>query len=377
MLPEAGDRESGFRAEWMDGSSGRAHAVYISPLPDRLLVRSEEGTELEPWMLEGLHVEPLPGGVLHLTHGAHPGALLSSVDPRLREVLEAAGAASRRPAARSLVARAVFYAATVAGAVALFLAVLPAMSAAIARRVPLSIEEQLALPVNKLLQSRYCASADSRRALVTLAESLRLAGDPEFTGARFEIVDLAMVNAFTFPGGSIVVTRGLLDDAQSPEELAGVLAHELEHVARRHVMAQVVRSVILTTGWQLTVGDFAGLMAIDPSTMLEIASRSFSRDAEKEADEGATRRLRHAGFSTRGLSDFFARMEGSTDFVPEWLSTHPASAERRKAIAESGPADPPRVAAMPDPDWKAIKGACSGRRGVDPHLEKLLGAGNR
>jgi beta-barrel assembly-enhancing protease len=172
------------------------------------------------------------------------------------------------------------------------------------------------------------------------------------------------------------VTRGLLDDAQSPDELAGVLAHELEHVARRHVMAQVVRSVILTTGWQLTVGDFAGLMAIDPSTMLEIASRSYSRDAEKEADEGAMRRLGHAGFSTRGLSDFFVRMERSTDFVPEWLSTHPASAERRKAIADSGSADPPLAAAMPDRDWKAIRGACGGRRGVDPDLEKLLGAGN-
>ncbi len=141
-------------------------------------------------------------------------------------------------------------------------------------------------------------------------------------------------------------------------------------------MAQVVRSVILTTGWQLTVGDFAGLMAIDPSTMLEIASRSFSRDAEKEADEGAIRRLRHAGFPTRGLSDFFARMEGSTDLGPEWLSTHPASAERRKTIADSGSADA-KLAALPAREWQAIKSACGGRRGVDVGLEKLLGAGNR
>jgi len=170
----------------------------------------------------------------------------------------------------------------------------------------------------------------------------------------------------------------ILDDAQRPEELAGVLAHELEHVARRHVMAQVVRSVILTTGWQLTAGDFAGLMAIDPSTTLEIASRRFSREAEKEADEGAIRRLRHANLSSRGLSDFFPRIERSTDVVPEWLSTHPASAARRKALLDSDDAAPgPSAGELPRQDWQAIKEACSGRRGAEPSEENRLGAGDR
>ena len=366
-----------FRAELMDGSSGCVRPVQVAVLPDRLLIDSEDGSELEAWGLAGLQVDPLPGGVLHLTHPAHPGALLSSSDAELREFLVIAGATPRSPAARSLLVRGLFYAATVAGAVALFLALLPAMSAGIARRVPLSIEEQLAFPVHTLLENRYCRSADSRRALVALADSLRLEGDPGFAGARLEIVDLAMVNAFTFPGGSIVVTRGLIDDAQRPEELAGVLAHELEHVARRHVMAQVVRSVILTTGWQLTAGDFAGLMAIDPSTTLEIASRRFSREAEKEADDGAIRRLRHANLSSRGLSDFFARIERSTDVVPEWLSTHPASAARRKAVLDSDAASGPSAGEFPRQDWQAIKEACSGRRGAEPSDESRLGAGDR
>ena len=231
------------RAELMDGSSGRARAVQVAVLPDRLLIHSEDGSELEAWGLAELQVDPLPGGVLHLTHPAHPGALLSSSDTELREFLVSAGATPRSPATRRLLLRGLFYGATIAGAVALFLALLPAVSAGIARRVPLSIEEQLAFPVHSLLENRYCRSAESRRALVALADSLRLEDDPGFAGARVEIVDFAMVNAFTFPGGSIVVTRGLIDDAQRPEELAGVLAHELEHVARRHVMAQVVRNL--------------------------------------------------------------------------------------------------------------------------------------
>jgi predicted Zn-dependent protease len=363
-----------FRAELMDGASGRVEAVQVIPEPDRLLIESGNGSELEPWLLAGLQVDPLPGGVLHLAHPAHPGALLSSSDPGLRDLLVAAGATPRSPAGRSLLLRGLFYAAIVAGAVALFIALVPAMSAGIARRVPLSIEEQLAFPVHKLLESRYCRSAESRRALVALADSLRLAGDPEFAGARFEIVDLGMVNAFTFPGGSIVVTRGLVDDARRPEELAGVLAHELEHVARRHVMAQIVRSVILTTGWHLTAGDFAGLMAIDPSTTLEIASRRFSRDAEKEADEGALRRLRHANLSSRGLSDFFARIEQTTDVIPEWLSTHPPSAARRKAVEDADAAAGQSLGTISQLDWQAIKDACRGRRRAESDPQRRLQA---
>src|SRR6266850_2316165 len=66
------------RAELMDGSSGCARAVQVAVLPDRLLIHSEDGSELEAWGLAGLQVDPLPGGVLHLTHAAYPGESRSS-----------------------------------------------------------------------------------------------------------------------------------------------------------------------------------------------------------------------------------------------------------------------------------------------------------
>ena len=115
-------------------------------------------------------------------------------------------------------------------------------------------------------------------------------------------------------------------------------------------------------------------MAIDPSTTLEIASRRFSRDAEKEADEGALRRLQHANLSSRGLSDFFARIERSTDVVPEWLSTHPASAARKKALLDADAAVERSPGAIPHHDWQAIKDACRGRRAAEPGQENRLGA---
>jgi len=105
--------------------------------------------------------------------------ILARCSPRpTLSFLVIAGATPRSPAARSLLLRGLFYAATIAGAVALFLALLPAMSACVARRVPLPIEEQLAFPVHSLLENRYCRSVDSHRALVALVDSLRLEGDP-------------------------------------------------------------------------------------------------------------------------------------------------------------------------------------------------------
>jgi Zn-dependent protease with chaperone function len=350
-----------FAAELMDGSSADVRNVLVALIAERLEVRTAAGLDAIAWSLAGLRIDPLTEGVLHFTHPDHPGALLSSSDERLRDALVRAGAIPPRRGARTWLLHGTFYAAAIAGAVALFVATLPALSAAIARRVPPTIEEQLAFPVHKFLESRYCRTKASREVLDGLSQRLRLADDPVLPGARVEILDLPIVNALTFPGGSIVVTSALVEQAQDPDELAGVLAHELEHVARRHIMTQIVRSAILTAGWHLTAGDFAGLMAIDPSTTMEIASRSFSRDAEREADQGALERLHGAAISSNGLSRFFARIERQTDSVPEWLSTHPASAVRSKMTSEAEPDGKPFAPALSAKEWRTLKQACRAR----------------
>lgn len=346
-----------FAAELMDGSSAEVRDVLVALVEDRLEVRTAAGLDPVAWSLAALQIDPLTEGVLHFTHPDHPGALLSCTDDRLRDALVGAKVIRSRRGTRTWLLHGTFYAAAIAGAVALFIAILPALSAAIARRVPPSIEEQLAFPVQKFLDGRYCRTAASRKALDGLAQRLRLPGDPVLPGAQIEIVDLPMVNALTLPGGSIIVTNALVEHAQDPDELAGVLAHELEHVARRHVMTQIVRSAILTTGWRLTAGDFTGLMAIDPSTTMEIASRSFSRDAEREADQGALQRLRSAGISSNGLSRFFARIERQTDAMPEWLSTHPASAIRATMASEEE-AEGQFAPALRAAEWQALRRAC-------------------
>jgi predicted Zn-dependent protease len=128
------------------------------------------------------------------------------------------------------------------------------------------------------------------------------------------------------------VTRGLLAEAESTDEIAGVLAHEIEHVTQRHVLAGFLRDAFLSGLWAVTAGDYAGMMVVDPSTAYRVASLEFSRDDEASADKGAVARLHQAGFDHAGLARFFERMIAVTDATPAWLSTHPSSKERVRAL---------------------------------------------
>jgi len=83
------------------------------------------------------------------------------------------------------------------------------------------------------------------------------------------------------------------------------------------------------------VGDYAGLMVIDPTTAFNLVNLRFSREEEADADAAAATTLDRAGVSRRGLYDFFQRLREDTDFVPAWLSNHPTS-ESRAVLLGSG-----------------------------------------
>jgi predicted Zn-dependent protease len=125
-------------------------------------------------------------------------------------------------------------------------------------------------------------------------------------------------------------------------------------------MIRFVRTSMLTALWQASVGDYSGLFVIDPRTALDVASLRFSRDDERDADEGALARLDTAHISREGFGAFFDRMREKTDLVPAWLSSHPASAERIATIRGAAARTDDRSAsrALSSADWAALKGGC-------------------
>ncbi|MES1171653.1 MAG: M48 family metallopeptidase [Bacteroidota bacterium] len=351
----ATDHAPPWRGQFADGQSAALHEVLLS-LQDGALVgvRVDDGVELFRWPTASIAADRSGSDRATLTSSAAaPEAALTIGSALLATGLVTAQRPSPRMTKRTILLCA---AATVLAAGAIYLSLDP-VARAVARRIPPSYEADLGRGLEALIARHYCETPAERAILARLA--VRLEGTPR----ELHIMDSDMVNAFTFPGGVVIVTKGLLSEAKSADEVAGVLAHELEHVHQRHVMIHFVRGSMLTALWQATVGDYAGLFVIDPKTAFDIASLRFSRADEGEADRGAVARLSRAGISPAGLRDFFQRLRGKTDAIPTWLSNHPATTERIEAIAPGAPASS-KTPALAPADWEALRRACGG--GADP-----------
>ena len=173
---------------------------------------------------------------------------------------------------------------------------------------------------------------------------------------RAVVVRSRLVNAFALPGGNIVVLRGLLERADSPDEAAGVLAHEIGHVVRRHVTEGILRRL----GISLLIDSVTGGGGAAASLAGAAASASYGRAAEEEADEFALAALAAARISPEGFAAFFERM-GARDKgrgpVP-LLASHPATEERAARVRSHAPKPRGVRPALDDEDWQALKAIC-------------------
>ena len=196
-------------------------------------------------------------------------------------------------------------------------------------RVPDAWERRLGDAMIGDFGNRICSTPESDAALAKMVNAI----DPEQEKVRVGIANMGMVNAVALPGGQILIFDGLLQQADSVEEVAGVLAHEVGHVRERHVMTSVLRQFglsILVSGFNSAVAD----------TAFGIASLGYSRDAEREADDYARTRMDAVAISPLGVAEFFNRMaekfgddEDGTAMVG-WLATHPSSSKRAEAFRE-------------------------------------------
>jgi beta-barrel assembly-enhancing protease len=179
--------------------------------------------------------------------------------------------------------------------------------------------------------------------------------------ARFKFVFHVMqdtnVNAFAMPGGHMVVLTGLLDKADSPEEIAGVLAHEIAHVTQRHSIRALVEKAGLFMLVQAIFGDVAGLAAVLTEGSKFLLEQKFSRNFEREADDIGWGYLLEAQIDPRGMTSFFRKLEkmeeqigigGSTALA--LLSTHPATEERIARLEKKWEKTNPKpvIKAMPE-----------------------------
>jgi Zn-dependent protease with chaperone function len=163
---------------------------------------------------------------------------------------------------------------------------------------------------------------------------------PEFQYS-FKVVDARDINAFALPGGFTYVNRGLIEAASSEGELAGVMAHEISHVALRHGTAQAAKAQKYQWGalggqilGAIIGGGLGGVVAQGSQLGIGAYFLRFSRDYERQADLLGAQMMAAAGYDARELANMFRTIEreGKGSGGPEWMSSHPNPGNRYEAI---------------------------------------------
>jgi predicted Zn-dependent protease len=227
----------------------------------------------------------------------------------------------------------------------------------------------LALDQVTVAQEQKLADAlwQGQRSRLRLIEGKPVVRFVEETGARlvaasatptpyryqFFVADDPSVNAFAMPGGYIVVHTGLIAKANSAEEVAGVLAHEIEHVEQRHSLRGLIQAAGLSAIGVLITGDLSGGSA---AWLTHLIGLEFSREHETASDTAGVKRLIAAQIDPRGMASFFELLAKEQAALPDalsMLSTHPASSERVKSL-ENLLQDAPTFPKLPV-DWSALQ----------------------
>ncbi len=160
----------------------------------------------------------------------------------------------------------------------------------------------------------------------------------------FSVVDYREINAFALPGGPVWLHRGVLHAATNESQVAGVLAHEVAHIAQRHAASQLTKGVMANLGLGLlgaVLGNGAGASTAQAAAGLLANGvfMKFSRDDERDADRVGLQLMRRAGWDGRGMVELFEILQREATRNPGsvevFFSSHPAPQDRIARLQES------------------------------------------
>lgn len=203
-----------------------------------------------------------------------------------------------------------------------------------ARRTPPSWEVAMGSGVAERMAppGRQCSDSASVAAVHRILDRLVAGAASPYT-FTVAIVRDSSINAFAAPGGFVAVHTGLIAAAQSPDEVAGVLAHEVQHVLQRHTTRAIFREVPLQIAIKLLFGG-SGMENV-VSMAGSLGTLSYRRDDEAEADREGMRLMHAAGLDGRAMVSFMRTLGEKSADTPKlvsYLSSHPHTADRVAAL---------------------------------------------
>lgn len=209
----------------------------------------------------------------------------------------------------------------------------------------ISVDQEIAIGreanANTRKQVPELADADVRAYIRGIGARLAKAATGPNYPYSFHVANYRELNAFALPGGPVWINRGVLHVATNESQVAGVLAHEIAHIAQRHSAEQMTHAMFANFGLGMLgalLGNVGGATAAQTAAGLgaNLWFLKFSRDDEAEADRVGLRILRRAGWDGRGMIELFEvlkREQGRNPAaVEEFFSSHPAPQDRLKAL---------------------------------------------
>lgn len=348
------------KAAFFDGNSSRRHLVKVA-FSDRLQIADGDRT-LATWTYADVRRVDGPSGVLRLRCQSAPAlARLELVDADdIARCIASCANLDAAEARRGTLRVAVLGLAASASVLGIVLFGLPLIADRLTPLVPQAVDRRIGdvaeRQVRTMFGGKTCSAPPGAAAMSALVDKVRAAADLPLEHEPV-VVSSPIANAFALPGGKVVVFSGLIDKADSPDEIAGVLGHEFGHLKHRDSM----RSLIHTGGLSFLAGIMFG--DVTGSSSLVFASRSLitashSREVEEDADTFSIEVMHRLGRPPQALGNLLTRItmsHGGDNF--SWLSSHPLTQDRLERMrsdkaAVNGPA------LLSAEQWTALKAIC-------------------
>ena len=361
--PETLTSERSGPAVYFDGVSSRRRTVTLR-LADRLEI-GEDGQAAAVWDFSDIRRVDGPAGVLRLSSLTAPAlARLEIRDEALATELvsRCAGIDDHMIGRRGVAAIVGWSLAAAVSIVAVVLFGLPLIADRLTPLVPEAFERRLGevadAQVKTMFDAKVCDNEAGQKAFVKLVTAIRESAGLD-TSVQSGVLSSSIPNAFALPGGKVYLFNGLLAKAENPDEVAGVLAHELGHLKHRDSMRGLIHNGGTSFLIGLLFGDITGSSALIFGSRTLVTS-SHSREAETNADSFAIDVMHRLGRPAKPTGELLLRVTGKEGKGLSIISTHPLSEDRLTRMSRQDPpaSGPPLLTSE---EWTALKSICSAK----------------
>jgi Zn-dependent protease with chaperone function len=343
-----------WKALYFDGRTPTHRNVDVQTERQGVRMEFEAGTT-RIWRYEDFSVrQDRSQGPLRLEYGEFPPEILEIADPEFGEVL------GKRLPKKSLFLSVGFAMLAVLLVPAIIYWGIPLASGWFAYFIPVSIEKQVGqYVIDEVFPSRIVCKTDAGEQALEKLVSRLVPPDSAYV-FQVEVVDSGLVNAIAFPGGNILIFRGLLEKSPSADAVAGVLAHEMQHVFQRHGTENLLNQVALSGLFKLLTVEANAIAETLFAGVRTLSLLKYTRELETEADALALQLLYQAGVDPVEMLAMFQVLKNHSSSLPESISTHPdmsSRMEKLKIIIDQKP-DFVSKPVLSKQNWESLQNIC-------------------